>query len=283
MTDSTFQILFLVSGVGCFVAAGYLWYQARAAVHSVVDVTVTDTVAIDEITSDSEVIAVEGTAVPVPNTETATLTAPFSGTDCLAYKYSVQEKKEPSNSSLPSSEDGAWVIRDEGRDAATFMVNDSTGYLRVEPDGGEFQLESDAYEHFPWRTLPNSISEYIDSSPAVERQDAVLTSVPIVGHLATWLKWTDRRFVEERLEPNQEVYVRGTPKPDEKADFGEDRWVLIDSGEGQSLVISDTEKQGTKWRASKTALYYVGYGGLMLLVGVFFIGLFLASTGFEVI
>lgn len=276
-------MLLLVSSIGCFAAAGYLWYQARAAVHSVVDATVTDSVAIDEIAPDSEGVAVEGTAIPVPNTETETLTAPFSGSDCLAYKYSVQEKKEPSNSSHPSSEDGAWVIGDEGRDAVTFVVDDSTGYLRIEPDNAEFQVETDVYEHFPWRTLPTPISEYIDSSPAVERQDAVLTSVPIVGHLATWLKWTDRRFVEERLDPNQEVYVRGTPKPDKQADFGEVRWVLIDSGEGQSLVISDTEKQGTQWRASKTALYYAGYGGLMLFVGVFFIGLFLASTGFEVI
>ena len=141
------------------------------------------------------------------------LAAPFSGTDCLAYIYSVQEEKELSNSDLPRSADGALAVRNRGRDAMTFVVDDGTGRLRVQPDGVELQFEADTYEHFPWRTLPDPIEGYLKSSPTVERQDDVLTSVPLVGHLVTWLTWTDQWFVEKRLEPQDEVYLQGALRP----------------------------------------------------------------------
>ena len=159
MRDATFEMLLLVSGVGCFVAAGYLWRRAWGAVRRAVGTATTDTVAINTIAPETDIVAVEGTAVPssTTNPEAEMLAAPFSGTDCLAYTYSVQEKKELSNSDLPRSADGAWVIRDQGRDAVTFAVDDGTGQLRVRPDGAELQFEADTYEHFPWRTLPDPI------------------------------------------------------------------------------------------------------------------------------
>ena len=211
MIDATFEMLLLVPGVDCFVAAGYLWHRAWGAVRRAVGTATTDTVAVNTIAPETDIVAVEGTAVPssTTNPEAEMLAAPFSGTDCLAYTYSVQEKKELSNSDLPRSADGAWVIRDQGRDAVTFAVDDGTGQLRVRPDGAELQFEADTYEHFPWRTPPDPIEGYLESSSAVERQDAVLTSVPLVGHLVTWLTWTDRRFVEKRLEPQDEVYIQG--------------------------------------------------------------------------
>ena len=285
MRDATFEMVLLVSGVGCFVAAGYLWYRAWAAVQRAVGTATTDTVAIDTITPGTDIVAVEGTAVPssTTNPETEMLVASFSGTDCLAYAYSVQEEKELSNNDLPRSADGVWAIRDQGRDAVTFAVDDGTGQLRVRPDGAGLQFEADTHEHFPWRTLPDPIEGYLKSSPAVERQDAVLTSVPLVGHFVTWLTWTDRRFVEKRLEPQDEVYIQGAPQPDSQAAFGGDRVAITEPRRGGSLVISDTGMQGTRWRVSKTVLYYGGYGLVVFLTGVFFVGLFLDSVGITVL
>ena len=284
MIDATFEMLLLVSGVGCFVAAGYLWRRAWGAVRRAVGTATTDTVAINTIAPETDIVAVEGTAVPssTTNLETEILAAPFSGTDCLAYTYSVQEKKELSNSDLPRSADSAWVIRDQGRDAVTFAVDDGTDQILVQPDGAELQFEADTYEHFPWRTLPDPIEGYLESSPAVERQDAVLTSIPLVGHLVTWLTWTDRRFVEKRLEPQDEVYIQGALRPDSQTAFGDDRVAITEPRRGASLVISDTGTQGTQWRVSKTVLYFGGYGLVVFLTGVFFVGLFLDNIGVTV-
>jgi len=283
MIDATFEMLLLVSGVGCFVAAGYLWHRACGAVRRAVDTATTDTVAINTATPGTDIVAVEGTAVPSStNPETEMLAAPFSGTDCLAYTYSVQEEKELSNSDLPRSADGAWAIRDRGRDAVTFAIDDGTGRLRVRPDGAELQFEADTYEHFPWRTLPDPIEGHLESSPTVERQDDVPTSVPLVGHLVTWLTWTDRRFVEKRLEPQDEVYVQGAIRLDSQVAFGDDRMVITELKSGGSLVISDAGMQGTQWRISKTVLYYSGYGLAVFLTGMCFVGLFLDSIGITV-
>ena len=40
--------------------------------------------------------------------------------------------------------------------------------------------------------------------------------------------------------------------------------------------------QGTQWRVWKTVLYYGGYGLVVLLTGVLFVGLFLDSIGVTV-
>ena len=68
MMDATFETLLLVSGVGCFVAAGYLWHRAWGAVRRAVGTATTDTVAINTIAPETDIVAVEGTAVPSSTT-----------------------------------------------------------------------------------------------------------------------------------------------------------------------------------------------------------------------
>ena len=99
----------------------------------------------------------------------ASLVAPLSSASCHYYRYQVEEERQ-------SGKDRRWVTIDGGKSNVPFHVEDPTGRILVNPEGGEILLQRD-YQR-------------------IERGEG-------------WLG-KRRRYREWRIDPGDFVYVLGT-------------------------------------------------------------------------
>ena len=147
-----------------------------------------------------------GTVVEVE--ERGTVEAPFSGHPAVALAYQVLEER--------SSRIG-WLIGfpfgslthfepiDGGAVAEPFLLDDGTGQVRVDPGGATFRLEPDTTVQVDGGdTPPERLRRFIDANADVDDQNQSIGLGPI-----QWGVGKDRRFVERRLEPGDEVVVCG--------------------------------------------------------------------------
>lgn len=265
MISILLSIAILVLAVGVLGVGGLYLYRASRSFRSAYTLRQRRPVPIREAVDHSGMVELEGTVAPI---DSKTVTAPFSGTDCLAYTYRTEERIDSSTpADAPRSSDGKYVILDEGTEAVEFFLEDETGRVRVDPTNGEFEFSTETYEHMPWRDLPEPITQYVESTPAVDSQDPVLDSVPILSAIATWLVRNDRRFVEGRIEPGQSIYVRGSVESDSRWKTGAD--AIIEGGSGPSpIVIHNVPKRATTWRFAKrgTREFVLGVAALSAVV-----------------
>lgn len=222
--------------------------ELRAAYRTASD----DPIPIADAAQRDGPVAIEGTAVPDPET----LTAPFSGAECLSYTYGTHEKIDVRNSmdALASGRertDDEWAILDAGEAAVAFFVEDETGRVRVDPTDADLRFETETYDPVPWRDLPDPLAEYVDSTDVVDRRD--------LESFVRWLKTPALRFREGRLEPGDSVYVRGPVRRNGDAAWGsESDSTVRDGPTASALVVADTGQRGVSWRDARTGLLYVG-------------------------
>lgn len=262
-------ILLTVATLG---VAGYYLYRASRGFRSMYTVRQQRPDSIGDVADRTGSVDVAGTAVPVADSDT--VTAPFTGIDCLGYTYRTEERIDSNTpADAPRSEDGTYVVLDEGTQCVPFIVEDSTGSVRVEPDGATLEFETQTHQHFPWRELPDPIEAYINSTRDIEMQRVVLESVPILNYVATWFMTNDRRFIEGRLDIDEPVYVRGQVTQTAGWDQSADSTIGSETTEpnASDFVIYNTPKQATARRFTKQA-------GRDLVIGLAGVGTGLAVT-----
>ena len=66
------------------------------------------------------------------------LISPFSMSECVYYRYDVQEHRRSGKSSR-------WVSISEFSSTAPFLLRDDTGSIVVEPEGAEMHAETDNF------------------------------------------------------------------------------------------------------------------------------------------
>ncbi|WP_114575440.1 E3 ubiquitin--protein ligase [Saliphagus sp. LR7] len=150
-------------------------------------------------TTEGGPVELRGEARPVRGT----VEAPFSGADCLACVYEVEEYRSSGKSS-------SWQTIDSGEEYVPFLVDDGSASVLVEPPGADFRLSRDGRVEVEGGTRPpERIARYIDSDDDIDSQD---TSIDLrVFELKTG---NDRRFAEYRLDPGSEVHVLGIARHD---------------------------------------------------------------------
>jgi len=147
----------------------------------------------------------------------AALESPFSQTECVLYRYTIDEWVE--------SDDGesGWVSVEIGTHHSRFYLNDGTARVVVDPANAEVDLERASYEVAEGDAESEAIEAFLS-----ERADRIENreDVPGVGgSLSTFLgdgsvRYGDagdlvgdesrpRRYVEEYLPVGQELYVFG--------------------------------------------------------------------------
>jgi hypothetical protein len=139
----------------------------------------------------------------VVETEHGTVEAPFSGRRAVALAYQVLEEESA----------GLWWLGfpfgsltqfepiDGGAVAEPFLLDDGTGQVRVDPGGATFRLEPDSTRQVDGGDAPpERIRRYIDSNADVDDEELTVNLGPI-----GWGVGDDRRYVERRLEPGDEV------------------------------------------------------------------------------
>jgi len=194
---------------------------------------------ISELSTRSGPIEVEGTAViaekrePVPGL--------FTGTKCLAYEYSTQAPKGSGPSDASFSDDGKFEVLDKGRENTTFVVEDDTGRVLVDPTEARFEFLPEYYYNAPLSDTPKPVEKYMQQHP--ESQPPELVIHPMISHIMN----NHNRFVERRLDIGDTVYVKGSTL--EPAGWDSDESILVrDGADNVEFVVYDRSKRRTAWR-----------------------------------
>lgn len=197
-------------------------------------------------------VLVDGTA----RKATASVTAPFSETRCLAYEYETRERAGP---------DDDWTTLSAGQKAVPFAVDDGTGRVRVEPESATFRLSEEYRDVGPGEDPPDRVAQYLATTEDVDarrRTMDVSVNEPDADRR--------QRFVERRLEAGEDVSVYGESVPKRLNRAGEG---LVDAvlraGAAMPLVVvaGDRDAPSVWWVARAPILRVVGGAALLAVAG----------------
>lgn len=250
------QLVLLAVGLAiALVALGYGVTELRTAYR--MQTTAGHTVA--TVATHPGPVEIEGIVSPTAET----LTAPFTGADCVVYEYTIEE--------LRRDEDGdrTWKTIDSGEKRVPFRVDDGTGSIVVEPAGATLRLDRErvvrAQEH---ERPPAAIGRF-------------LSTLEVDGVGIDLGRNRDRRYTERRIDVGEPVYVFGPVRYDPQAStaagevnavigrahnrgFGER---LIDRLLGRSLfLLADGSEAAALSRTLKGALVAVFVSLFVLVV-----------------
>lgn len=199
-------------------------------------------------------VEIFGEAVPA---EGKLMKSPFSGKDCVYYKYSIEEYRS-------SGKHSSWVTVKKGDSGERFYLKDSTGHVLVDPAGADVDIPKD----YEFRTglgggPPRTIIKFLDGTHLNHRT--------FLGFSKTM------RFREYYIAPGDKVYVMGTAADNPFVEDGtraegvED--VMIKKGEHDKFfyITDKPEKdllKGLRWKVTGGILGggFITVGSLFLLI-----------------
>nr|MBN2277559.1 hypothetical protein [candidate division Zixibacteria bacterium] len=210
---------------------------------------------------------------------------PFSKTDCVYYKYEIEEyRQHTSGSGKNRRTEHRWDTVAWGDKGIPFMAKDDTGEVYVDPHGAEtyitknkgFYLEKQgllagfggignlvkALRHWDGKDMSGLAEiEVMDLRPLSQRTGLKMTRVG------------DRRFLEYYIEPGDTLFLLGTAANNRNVP----QEVLIKKGENEkTFIISDREEMGVLKELKKSMLVALIFGSIFFIVGVI---MFLKITG----
>ena len=184
-------------GLVLLAVGGYLLVGGGRELRTVFHVLRNDPVPIRELDGYTGPVEITGTAVP--DDDAGTVTAPFTGSECLAYTYEVEELRS-------SGKHSNWETLDQGQAGVDFVVDDGTDRVRVNPDGADVRFESHSVTVPPGTELPDRLAAYVERTPGVDAQDGT------VNLLVTELSVGNRqRFTERRLDAGEQLWFLRLP------------------------------------------------------------------------
>ncbi len=245
-------------------------------------------------TSTTEVRAIDSEGVVElngkisPTKETETFTSPVArNSDALFAGWEVQEWSE--------SGSNYWKTIASGIRSVPFVLDDGTGEIRVEiddVDNGVKLLSNDRasitngtavdeltciFQDWPVIEVgvksepPQHIRDFVASERAVSEQSGSITNLIDIGN-----KHGDRRYYEQTLSPNDDVYLLGTVHAEAGATtplHAED--AVIKPTDGEKFVISDRSENelidtmGSKYRRTLAICGVFVVFGIALIVATF--------------
>jgi hypothetical protein len=239
--------------IAVLAVGGYFLLAGGRRLTNVSHILRSDPLPVRELHGRRGPVEIEGRAV---EGDEGTVTAPFTGSRCLAYTYEVEELRG-------SGKHESWETLDTGMAGVDFVVDDGSGRVVVDPAGADVHLESHSVTVPAGTELPDRLAEYVAATDGVEPQNRKLNL------LVTEINVGNRqRFTEHRLDVGETVYVYGLAGRGPSVEWGSDLVdALVGDGDGTPLfVISDTDERGTAWRIARGGLWRTGLG--VLLVGV---------------
>ncbi|MFC4986909.1 E3 ubiquitin ligase family protein [Saliphagus infecundisoli] len=203
--------------VGALVAFGYGLTELRTAyrMHTTAGHTVAD------VANYPGPVEIEG----VVSATTKALAAPFTGTDCVVYEYTIEELRRDKDG------DRTWKTIDSGEKRVPFRVEDDTGSVLVEPAGATLRLEHERVVRSP-----------VDETPPAAIGD-FLSTLELGGFGIDLGR--DRRYIERRIDVGEPVYVFGPARHDPTASTA--------AGE-VNAVIGHTQERGVRERLADRLL-----------------------------
>jgi hypothetical protein len=118
------------------------------------------------------------------------LKGPFSGDDCVYYKYQIQELRHTKNSSY-------WATIKKGEERVNFYIKDATGSVLVDPKGANIDILKDYEFGSGWgNDPPQQVLRFLEENG--------------VRHESFFGMNKQMRFIESSIEPGDKLYVLGT-------------------------------------------------------------------------
>jgi hypothetical protein len=236
--------MLLIGGFVLAVSARYVW---RAT-------TVVRATELDRL-EDADAGTLVRASGSVTGSDGGVLAAPFSGADCVALRYRIEERRLSVFYLLP------WYVDLHGATAAVpFEVETATGAVPVVEPARTVALTTDVvatvgFDEAPPERIRDFVREHLDVPPTSAWRDPP----GILRPLFRVLSLGTRRYSEQRAALGDELTVVGRVTPD---------------GAGiDPLVVADRSPAGTVLRMAKTSIggLLVGLAGLLvgalLLVG----------------
>lgn len=240
----------LVVGAG-LLAFGYRLLRPELRRHR------SDPLTVREAETADGLVELRGTAAPHEHT----LEAPFTGTDCLAYRYEVEEYQSAGKHSH-------WETLASGGQFTPFRLEDDTGSLLVEPEGDDFHFDDEWHSEVgPDETVKGRAREFLASVDVEPGEAEEFTLGPLeVG------TGDRRRYSEERLDVDESVSVYGPVEYDPAAggDWGSDQIgaVVRRRESDEQLVVADTDAVPTLRTETYAPIVFVIVGAALSLYGV---------------
>jgi hypothetical protein len=245
-----------------FAAVGlYLLWSGLRQLVPVYHVLRDDPIPVRSLSGHTGPVELLGTAVAG---DEGTVTAPFTGSECLAYTYEVEERRS-------SGKTTHWETLDSGQGGVDFVLDDGTDRVRVDPTGADVHFEAHSVTVPPGTELPDRLARYVASTDSVDAQDRT------VNLLVTELSVGNRqRFTERRLDVGERVYVYGMAHRGPAPEWGSNLVdAVVGAGDGApTFVISDTSERRTAWRIARGALWRLVVGAVFTLVLLGFLASF---------
>ncbi|WP_254271937.1 E3 ubiquitin ligase family protein [Haloarcula marina] len=252
------MVLAQVVALAFLAVGGFLLVTGGRELKTVFHILRNDPLPVRELDGHTGPVEIVGTA---GEGDDGTVTAPFTGSRCLAYTYEVEELRSSGKSS-------SWHTLDSGTGGVDFVVDDGTDRVRVDPTGADIHFESHTVTVPPGTELPDRLAEYVASTDEVDAQDRTVNL--LVTELSIGNK---QRFTERRLDVGEDVYVYGSARRGPPTEWGSGLVdAVVGGGEGTPVfVISDTTERGTAWRIARGGLWRAGIGVVLLVFALVFV------------
>ena len=191
-------------------------------------------------------VEVYGEVVPAQG---KVLRSPFSGRDCVYYRYSIEEYRR-------SGKNNQWVTVKSGEERTHFFLQDETGTVLVDPKKARIDIPMDAEFGSQWGiNPPESVVQFLTNNR--------------VGFEGLFGINKQMRYREYFIEPKDKLYIFGTagdnPFVEEATAIKGTMDVMIQKGKRTMYYISDkSEKQilrTLRWLSAGGLL-----GGALLIV-----------------
>lgn len=235
------EILIPIGGfiVGIFIfIAGLKWFSYKRLIENIP-------------TSNIRAIAmglveIIGKVIPIENN---ILSSPFSNTECVYYKYSVERW-------VKQNDNHHWQVVNSGNSTIPFLVNDETGSVLVNPIGANIDIKYTTFISDSGHDPPLIIKDFISTQ-----------NLNYEGFFGINYKM---RYREAVIIPNEKLYIIGTAndnpfKLDGSAQHSVED-IMIHKGKGKIYHISQKPETKVVRGYLIKALAGLIFGGLILVI-----------------
>ncbi len=194
-------------------------------------------------------VEVNGEAVPIKG---RALKSPFSGNDCVYYRYSIEEYRH-------SGKHSRWVTISSGSERTPFFLKDDTGSVLVDPALAQIEIPAD----FRFQ------SGLGKDPPAMIKNFLAAKNMSFEGFLGINRQM---RYTEYYIAQKDKLYILGTaadnPHVAEATAKQGVEDVMIQKGKGSVFYISDKGEReilkGLRWYIAGG----LGAGSAMMVIGL---------------
>jgi len=176
------------------------------------------------------------------------LSSPFSGKDCVYYKYTIEEYRR-------SGKHSRWITVKSDDSRMRFYVKDDTGMILVNPDEATIDIPVDnEFKSGSGNDPPAKVLEFLSASG--------------INHEGFFGWNKTMRFREYFIAPGDTVYVMGTADMDlrrKNSENGSDNLVIHKGVHNKTFYISDQQEKQVLSDLNGKVFWGV-YGGAMLSV-----------------